>query len=165
MLPTIFFVVYGAYLTMEIIKCKLVEVSHVDFQQTRWNGLWGTWKIQLIATCKLGFITDIFVCCWKSELLDKICENFPYRLCRISVQPYERRAYRQTWPAHKGFLSLSLSPSAFLFFSLTFKERLMVGGHNILYINAYTLFQLRCILIVSLRVFILTIDLIAVYLQ
>jgi hypothetical protein len=48
---------YGSiWLRIGMAEQILVEVSHIEFQQCLLNGLWDTWKGQLIATCKPGFI-------------------------------------------------------------------------------------------------------------
>jgi hypothetical protein len=35
---------------------KLVEISHVEFQQYPWYGLWGTWKIQFMVLWKFALL-------------------------------------------------------------------------------------------------------------
>jgi hypothetical protein len=48
------------------MKCKLMEVSHIDFLQNVWKGLWDMWETPFVALCKLGFIMD--QCGRKSDL-------------------------------------------------------------------------------------------------
>jgi hypothetical protein len=40
------------------MRCKLVEVSvsHIEFQQNLWNGIWNIWKSQFMDLRKLGLI-------------------------------------------------------------------------------------------------------------
>jgi hypothetical protein len=40
---------------MGIMKCKLIEVSHMEFQQNVWKGFKGYMNNSMMASCKRGF--------------------------------------------------------------------------------------------------------------
>jgi hypothetical protein len=50
---------------MGLMKCKLVKISHTEFQQDLWNRVLGAWKSPYVVLCKLGSIIDQYG--WKSE--------------------------------------------------------------------------------------------------
>jgi hypothetical protein len=50
-----------AYLKTGIMLSNLVEVSHVEFQQSLWKALWGTWKHSSMTSCKLFFFYLLWI--------------------------------------------------------------------------------------------------------
>jgi hypothetical protein len=40
------------------MKCKLLRISQIGFQQNLWSGLWEAWQILFMASWEVGFIMD-----------------------------------------------------------------------------------------------------------
>jgi hypothetical protein len=77
-----------------------VKAFHFEFQQTLWDGLWGTMSTPFMAYCKLDFILDqyLFTCCskpvWRYALPVEVSDvwDFHWRFyTRIGLHHVTRR--------------------------------------------------------------------------
>ena len=56
-----------------------MDVSHIDFQQTFWNGLWNAWNSTFVALCKSGLNLRKYA--WESQILvEYSCVEFKQNL-------------------------------------------------------------------------------------